>query len=48
MLAVRDLMEGLRQAGQATGGPAPMTPRDRSRFLSKLDELVNAARRQHP
>jgi uncharacterized protein YaiI (UPF0178 family) len=46
-LGVRDLMEGLRQAGQATGGPAPMTPRDRSRFLSKLDELVNAARRQH-
>jgi uncharacterized protein YaiI (UPF0178 family) len=46
-LGVRDLMEGLRQAGQATGGPAPMTPRDRSRFLSKLDELVNAARRRH-
>ncbi|HJZ55733.1 MAG TPA: YaiI/YqxD family protein [Gemmataceae bacterium] len=45
-LGVRDLMEGLRQAGEATGGPSPMTPRDRSRFLSKLDELVNAARRQ--
>jgi uncharacterized protein YaiI (UPF0178 family) len=44
-LAMRDLMEGLRQAGEATGGPAPMTPRDRSRFLSKLDELVNAVRR---
>jgi uncharacterized protein YaiI (UPF0178 family) len=47
-LGMRDLMEGLRQSGQATGGPAPMTPRDRSRFLSKLDELVNAARRGRP
>jgi uncharacterized protein YaiI (UPF0178 family) len=47
-LAMRDLMDGLRQAGAVTGGPAPMTPKDRSRFLSKLDELVNAARRAHP
>src|SRR5262249_46664139 len=46
-LGMRDLMEGLRQAGHATGGPAPMTPRDRSRFLSKLDELVSALRRKH-
>ncbi len=47
-LATRDLMEQLRQSGVATGGPAPMTPKDRSRFLSKLDEAVNAARRAHP
>lgn len=47
-LGMRNLMESLRQAGEATGGPAPMTPRDRSRFLSKLDELVNAARRTRP
>jgi uncharacterized protein YaiI (UPF0178 family) len=47
-LAVRDLMDGLRQSGAATGGPAPMTPKDRSRFLSKLDEAVNAARRSGP
>ena len=47
-LAMRDLMAGLRQAGEATGGPAPMTPRDRSRFLSRLDEAVNAVRRAHP
>lgn len=45
-LAVRDLMTELRQAGVATGGPAPMTPKDRSRFLSKLDELLSAARRR--
>lgn len=44
-LATRDLMDELRQSGAVTGGPAPMTPKDRSRFLSKLDELVNAVRR---
>jgi uncharacterized protein len=47
-LAMRELMEGLRQGGAVTGGPAPMTPKDRSRFLSKLDEAVNAVRRAHP
>lgn len=47
-LAMRDLMDELRQGGVATGGPAPMTPKDRSRFLSKLDEAVNAVRRAQP
>ena len=47
-LAMRNLMEQLRLTGEAKGGPSPMTPRDRSRFLSKLDELVNAVRREHP
>jgi uncharacterized protein len=47
-LALRDLMDGLRQGGAVTGGPAPMTAKDRSRFLSKLDEVVNAVRRAHP
>jgi uncharacterized protein YaiI (UPF0178 family) len=47
-LAMRDLMDGLRQGGTVTGGPAPMTPKDRSRFLSKLDEIVNAVRRAQP
>jgi uncharacterized protein YaiI (UPF0178 family) len=46
-LAMRDLMDKLRQGGTITGGPAAMTPRDRSRFLSKLDEAVNAVRRIH-
>jgi uncharacterized protein YaiI (UPF0178 family) len=46
-LVLRDLMEGLRQGGVVTGGPAPMTPKDRSRFLSKLDEAVHAVRRGH-
>jgi uncharacterized protein YaiI (UPF0178 family) len=47
-LALREIMDGLRQGGTMTGGPAPMTPKDRSRFLSKLDEVVNAVRRAHP
>jgi uncharacterized protein YaiI (UPF0178 family) len=48
VLAMRDLREELRQAGELSGGPSPMTPKDRSRFLSKLDEAANAVRRAHP
>ncbi|MFL5327489.1 MAG: YaiI/YqxD family protein [Gemmataceae bacterium] len=44
-LATRDLMQGLRDSGMVTGGPAPMQPKDRSRFLAKLDEVVNAVMR---
>jgi uncharacterized protein len=47
-LATRDLMEGLRQGGVMTGGPGAMTPKDRSRFLSKLDDAVNAVLRAYP
>jgi uncharacterized protein YaiI (UPF0178 family) len=47
-LATRELTDTLRQCGITTGGPAPMTAKDRSRFRSKLDELVNAVRRAHP
>src|SRR3954471_481616 len=47
-LATRALLDELRQGGVVTGGPAAMTPRDRSRFLSKLDEVVNAVRRAYP
>lgn len=44
-LATRALHDMLRQSGEFTGGPAPFVKADRSRFLSKLDELVHAARR---
>jgi len=44
-LALRELLEDRRQRGEATGGPAAMTAKDRSRFLSKLDETLNAVRR---
>jgi uncharacterized protein len=47
-LGTRDLLNELRQGGAITGGPAAMTPKDRSRFLSKLDEAINAARRERP
>jgi uncharacterized protein len=46
-LAMRGLMDELRQGGIVTGGPAPMTARDRSRFLSRLDETINALQREH-
>jgi uncharacterized protein len=47
-LATRDLMDELRQGGVVTGGPAPMNAKDRSRFLSKLDEMITAVRRANP
>ena len=47
-VAMRDLREELRQGGELVGGSAPMTPKDRSRFLAKLDEMVNAVRRAYP
>ncbi len=47
-LATRELLDGLRQMGAVRGGPAPMTKQDRSRFLSRLDEIVQAIRRSRP
>jgi uncharacterized protein YaiI (UPF0178 family) len=44
-LANRELMSNLRAMGEVTGGPRPMTPRDRSRFLSALDETIQRLRR---
>jgi len=39
-LATRNLMQDLRAMGEVTGGPKPFAARDRSRFLSALDETV--------
>ena len=47
-LAMRSLMETLRATGEVTGGPAPFSRADRSRFLSALDEAVNRLRRRAP
>jgi len=44
-MASRELMSNLRAMGEATGGPKPMSPRDRSRFLSTLDETIQKLRR---
>jgi uncharacterized protein len=39
-LATRNLMDSLRSAGEITGGPKPFAPRDRSAFLSSLDQAI--------
>jgi uncharacterized protein YaiI (UPF0178 family) len=44
-VALRDLLSDLRGAGEITGGPSPMTARDRSRFLQTLDHAVQSVRR---
>ena len=44
-LAGRDIARHLRETGVNTGGPPPLTPADRSRFLGALDAAVQAARR---
>jgi len=45
-VATRDLLAELRGAGEITGGPPPITKRDRSFFLQKLDEAIQAIRRR--
>jgi uncharacterized protein YaiI (UPF0178 family) len=47
-LAVRNLMHELRSAGEVTGGPKPFSQRDRSAFLSALDETIRRLRRERP
>ena len=47
-VATRDLLAELRDAGEITTGPPPLTKRDRSRFLQQLDEIIQAIRREHP
>lgn len=45
-LATRELGSYLREAGVSSGGPPSISARDRSRFLSKLDELVQRGLRE--
>lgn len=42
-LANRELMQGLRETGQITGGPRPYSKSDRSAFLNKLETTVQSA-----
>lgn len=42
-LANRELMQGLRDAGEITGGPRPFSKADRSAFLDRLETTVQAA-----
>ena len=45
-LANRELMQGLRDSGEITGGPRPFSSSDRSEFLNRLEATVQAAKRQ--
>jgi uncharacterized protein YaiI (UPF0178 family) len=44
-LAGREVARHLRELGVGSGGPAPLTRADRSKFLGALDAAVQAARR---
>jgi uncharacterized protein YaiI (UPF0178 family) len=49
MMAGRELMNILRQnplAERHAGGPAAMTPRHRSNFLSQLDRTINEVKKE--
>jgi len=43
-MAGRELLSYLREMGTATGGPPPFSPKDRSRFLHELDQLIRQAK----
>lgn len=45
-MANRELLSNLRAMGEVTGGPKPMAQRDRSRFLSALDETIQKLKRR--
>lgn len=44
-LAVRNLMTDLRSSGEITAGPRGFTPKDRSSFLSALDQAIRRIQR---
>ena len=44
-LAGREIGRHLREIGVTTGGPAPLSKADRSKFLSALDTVAQAAMR---
>ena len=45
-MATRNLMSSLRETGEITGGPAPFSKQDRSKFLQSLDTVIQQALRQ--
>jgi uncharacterized protein YaiI (UPF0178 family) len=46
LVATRDLKSQLRGAGIMTGGPRALSEKERSRFQSKLDQLVQLGLRE--
>jgi uncharacterized protein YaiI (UPF0178 family) len=45
-LAMRNLMTDLRSSGEVTGGPRSFSPRDRSAFLSALDQTIRRVQKK--
>ena len=45
-LAMRNLMTDLRSSGEITGGPQSFSPRDRSAFVSALDQTIRRIQRR--
>jgi uncharacterized protein YaiI (UPF0178 family) len=45
-LAMRNLMTDLRSSGEVTGGPKSFSPRDRSAFVSALDQTIRRIQRR--
>lgn len=44
-VANRELMQNLRHMGEIRGGPAPMDKKARSKFLGKLDQIIQSLKR---
>jgi hypothetical protein len=44
-LASREMSSQFREDGLMSGGPSPFNNKDRSRFLEKLDQIINACKR---
>ena len=45
-LGTRELMTHLRDIGMPTPGPAPFTVKDHSRFLERLDQVIQQVKKQ--
>ena len=43
ILASRNLLHSLRGAGEITGGPAPFSQADRSKFLQAMEKIIQQA-----
>ena len=44
-LATRAIMEGILATGEMTGGPPPFSKADRSKFLERMEMIVQKARK---
>ena len=44
-LATREILERIRESGEMTGGPPPFNKTDRSKFLDKIEKIVQKAKK---